>query len=115
MKRRPPDRNRAVDSVKQPAKGVIGSVQTVKRVPVSLTNDHLAGRGSFEPANWPASRRGNAQRRLHLSNELNFYLPLAKVDNSSPAYAKTVSYVGDRLQTTGHCTISRRDMGTFKR
>ena len=40
-----------IDFVKQTAKEVIGFVQTVKRVPISLANDHLAGKGVFKAGN----------------------------------------------------------------
>jgi len=106
-----------VDFVKQSAKGVIGSVQTVKRVPMSLANDHLAGKGVFRAGELACiETRGMRKGDCTCSNELNFYLPLVKVDNSSPAYAKTVSYVGDGLQNrwTLH-NIRGAYMGTFER
>ena len=89
-----------IDFVKHTANEVIGSVQTVKRVPISLSNDHLAGKGVFKAGDLARIETRPMKRAdCCCTNERKFYLPLAKVDNSSPAYANTLSYTGDGLDS----------------
>jgi hypothetical protein len=89
-----------VDFVKETAKDLIGKVQTVKRSPISLSNDHLAGCGVFKAGDLAQiETRGLRKGDCTCSNESNFYLPLARVDNSSAAYAKTLSYAGEDLDS----------------
>jgi hypothetical protein len=106
-----------IDFVKDSAKEVIGSVKTVKRVPLSLKNDHLAGKGVLKAGDLAAiETRALKKADCTCCNEINFYLPLAKVDNSSPAYAQTLSYKGDGLNTrwTLH-NLRSAYLGTFER
>lgn len=113
----PPQQAALVDFVKQSAKGVIGSLQAVKTVPISLTNDHLAGRGVFSAGKLARiETRAFRQSDRCCTNELNYYQPLAEVDNSSPAYANTLAYVGDGLDSrwTLH-NIRGAYLGTFAR
>jgi hypothetical protein len=106
-----------IDFVKHTAIDVIGSVQTVKRVPISLSNDHLAGKGVFKAGEVARIETRPMKRGdCTCTNERNFYLPLANVDNSSPAYAKTLSYTGDGLDSrwTLH-NIRSAYLATFER
>lgn len=106
-----------IDFVRKTATSVIGSVQTVKRVPISLSNDHLAGKGVFR-AGEVAKIETRPMKRSDCccTNERKFYLPLAQVDNESPAYANTFSYTGDGLDTrwTLH-NIRSAYLATFER
>jgi hypothetical protein len=87
-----------IDFVRHTANEVVGSVQTVKRVPISLTNDHLGGKGVFQAGKVARiETRPMKKADCCCTNERKFYLPLAKVDNESPAYANTLSYTGDGL------------------
>jgi hypothetical protein len=106
-----------IDFVKHTAKEVIGSVQTVKRVPISLSNDHLAGKGVFRAGDLARIETRPMKRAdCCCTNERKFYLPLAQVDNSSPAYANTLSYTGDGLdgRWTLH-NIRSAYLATFER
>lgn len=111
-----PDQQAAlVDFVKHSARDVVGKVQTVKRVPISLSNDHLGGQGVFKAGGLAAiETRPLKKGDCVCSNESCFYLPLANVDNSSPAYANTLSYTGYGLDSrwTLH-NIRSAVLGTF--
>jgi hypothetical protein len=106
-----------IDFVKHSTNDLLGSVQIVKRVPIFLSTDHMAGKGVFKAGNL-ASIETRPMRRgdCTCTNEQNFYLPLAKVDNSSPAYANTLSYTGDGLDNrwTLH-NIRSAYLATFER
>jgi hypothetical protein len=105
-----------VDFVKKSAKDVVGNVQCVKRVPLTLTNDHLAGKGVLKAGGLASvETRAFQKKDCTCCNETNFYLPLAKVDNSSAVYATTLSYVGDGLESqwTLH-NIRSAYLGTFQ-
>jgi hypothetical protein len=106
-----------VSFVKESAKDLVGDVQTVHRAPMALSNDHLAGQGTFKAGDVAAiETRALRKGDCTCSNESNFYLPLAKVDNSSPAYANTLSYTGDGLggSFTLH-NVRSAYLGTFER
>jgi len=110
-------REALIDFVRHSANAVIGSVQTVKSVPLSLTNDHLAGKGVFKAGNLAAIETRALQKSDRCcSNESCYYQPLAKVENSSPAYAKTLTYTGDGLDSQWELHNIRSAMlGTFER
>jgi hypothetical protein len=106
-----------IDFVRHSTNDMLGSVQTIKRVPISLSNDHLAGKGVFK-AGEVARIETRPMKRADCccTNERKFYLPLAKVDNESPAYANTLSYTGDGLDNrwTLH-NIRSAYLATFER
>jgi len=106
-----------IDFVRQSAKEVVGSIQEVKRVPLSLKNDHLAGHGVFQAGNVAGiETRALKKGDCTCSNEAAYYLPLAKVENTSPAYANTLSYTGGGLggRWTLH-NVRSAFLGTFER
>lgn len=84
--------------VKDSAKKLTKHVVKVQRVPMSLKNDHLDGKGTFT-----AGKIAKIQtRKLRkgdcvCTNEIVYYQPLTKVQNFSPAYLKTVSFQGKGL------------------
>jgi hypothetical protein len=106
-----------IDFVRHAATNVIGDIQTVKSVPLSLTNDHLAGKGVFKAGNLAAiETRALQQADRCCSNESCFYQPLAKVENSSPAFANTLTYTGDGLDSKWELHNIRSAMlATFER
>jgi hypothetical protein len=106
-----------VDFARHSAKGVLGKVQTVKSVPLSLSNDHLAGKGVFKAGDLAAIETRALQKSDRCcSNESCYYQPLSKVDNSSPAYAKTLKYTGDGLDSQWELHNIRSAMlATFER
>jgi hypothetical protein len=106
-----------VDFARHSAKSVIGKLQTVKSVPLSLSNDHLAGKGVFKAGNLAAiETRALQPSDRCCSNESCFYQPLAKVENSSPAYAQTLKYTGDGLDSQWELHNMRSAMlATFER
>jgi hypothetical protein len=106
-----------VDFVRKSASDVIGKVQVVKRAPISLKNDHLAGNGVFQ-----AGRIARIETRAYrktdccCTNEGIFYQPLSKVDNFSPAYAKTLTYTGDGLDSQWELhNVRSAFLATFER
>jgi hypothetical protein len=106
-----------VDFARHSAKGVLGTVQTVKSVPLSLSNDHLAGKGVFKAGDLASiETRALKQSDRCCSNESCYYQPLSKVENSSPAYAKTLKYTGDGLDSQWELHNIRSAMlATFER
>jgi hypothetical protein len=106
-----------IDFARKSAKGVIGTVQTVKSVPLSLSNDHLAGKGVFKAGDLAAIETRALQNSDRCcSNESCYYQPLSKVENSSPAYAKTLKYTGDSLDSQWELHNIRSAMlATFER
>lgn len=91
-------REALVSFVKDKAKDLAGTVKHVEAVPISLSNDHLEGRGVFKAGDLAkietrALRKGDCV----CTNESVFYKPLTEVENASPAYANTLSYQGAGL------------------
>ncbi|MFQ5734330.1 MAG: DUF1326 domain-containing protein [Planctomycetaceae bacterium] len=103
--------------VKDAAKELVGKVKRVQRVPMTLTNNHLDGKGLFT-----AGRIAKIETRkltkadCICTNEIVYYQPLTKVKNFSPAFSKTLSFQGDGLNNkwTTHSTRSAF-LATFRR
>jgi hypothetical protein len=110
-------RDALIDFVRSAATNVIGDVQTVKSVPLSLSNDHLAGKGVFKAGNLASiETRALQQSDRCCSNESCYYQPLSKVENSSPAFANTLEYKGDGLDSQWELHNIRSAMlATFER
>lgn len=89
----------------------------IVRVPMTLENDHLAGKGVFQAGDIAKiETRGLKKGDCVCSNEAVFYQPLTKIENAHPAYSRTLSYTGDGLPVkfTNHNQRSAF-MGTFRR
>lgn len=87
----------------------------VKAVPLSLKNDHLAGKGVFRAGNFAKiETRRLGKGDCVCSNEVVFYPPLTKVENFHPAYTLKMSFDGEGLNKTWS-TINRRSafLATF--
>jgi len=113
-----PEQKRALVSfVKETAKDVIGKVVKVQSVPMTLKNDHLAGKGVFTAGT--VAKIETRQLRdgdCVCTNEIVYYQPLTEVENFSPAYSKNLSFHGEGLNnkwTTKN--IRSAFLATFRR
>ena len=87
-----------VSFVKETAKDLTANVVRIENVALELTNDHLEGRGVFRAGEIAAiETRALKSGDCVCTNELTFYQPLTEVQNSSPAYANTLSFQGKGL------------------
>jgi hypothetical protein len=97
-------RDALVAFAKHSAKDFTGDVKKIVSAPITLENDHLAGKGTFSAGDVAKiETRGLKKGDCVCSNEQVFYEPLTKVADISPAYANTLSYTGkdfDRTWTT---------------
>lgn len=110
-------RKALVDFVKNNAKTVVGDVQKVKSMPLSLTNNHLDGKGVFTAGKLAKiETRALSKGDCVCTNETVYYKPLTKVKDFSPAYLKTLSYTGDGLDNkwTTH-NIRSAFLATFRK
>lgn len=92
-------------------------VRKVVAVPISLENDHLAGRGVFVAGNIAKiETRALGKGDCVCTNEMVYYQPLTKVSDFSPAYSKTLSFTGTGLNNTW-TTHGQRSafLATFRR
>lgn len=106
-----------VKFVKANAKNLTGDVVRVEKAPITLTNDHLAGKGIFSAGKLAKiETRKLAKGDCICSNEVTFYPPLTKVDNAHPAYTLNMTFEGKGLNSTW-TTINKRSafMATFER
>jgi hypothetical protein len=103
--------------VKDSAKHLAANVVHVQRAALELTNDHLEGRGIFKAGDLAQiETRALDKGDCVCSNEMTFYQPLVKVQNSSPAYAKTLSYEGEGLSSRWRMHNGRSAfLATFRR
>ena len=103
--------------VKDTAKDLVGKVEKVQRVPMTLRNNHLDGKGVFKAGNIAKiETRKLTKGDCICTNEIVYYLPLTKVKNFSPAYSKTLSFQGEGLNNkwTTH-NIRSAFLATFRR
>lgn len=117
QKASPQQRQALVAFVKDSAKDLTQEVVSVQAVPFELKNDHVDAAGVFK-----AGKIAEIQTReirkgdCVCSHEDMFYLPLAKIENVTPAYSLTLSFQGDQL---GGRFVNRglrsAYMGTFRR
>ena len=93
-------REALVAFVKDSAGQLIGTLEEVRPVPISLTNDHLEGRGVFKAGDLAEIQtRKMGKRECICTNEIIFYLPLTAVENYSPAYSLVNAYKGEALNS----------------
>lgn len=84
--------------VKHQAKELTGNVIKVVSAPITLTNDHLEGRGVFSAGKLARiETRKMRQTDCVCTNELIYYQPLTKVENFFPAYSLQHAYQGEGL------------------
>ena len=92
-------------------------VVKVESAAMTLTNDHLAGKGVFSAGKLAKiETRALAKGDCVCSNETVFYPPLNKVDNAHPAYTLNMTFDGKGLDRTWS-SVNKRSafMGTFER
>ena len=106
-----------VDFVKNSAPKLTVDVVKVESAPISLTNDHLSGKGVFTAGKLAKiETRALAKGDCVCSNESVIYPPLSKVDNAHPAYTLNMTYDGKGLDRTWS-TVNKRSafLATFER
>jgi hypothetical protein len=92
-------------------------VVKVESAAMTLTNDHLSGKGVFSAGKVAKiETRALGKGDCVCSNEVVFYPPLNKVDNAHPAYTLNMTFDGKGLDRTWS-TVNKRSafMGTFER
>jgi hypothetical protein len=93
-------RDAFVKFIKETAPHLTRDVVRVESAPITLTNDHLSGKGVFSAGNLAKiETRKVAKGDCVCSNEEVFYPPLAKVDNAHAAYTLNMSYSGKGLDS----------------
>ncbi|HTI50802.1 MAG TPA: DUF1326 domain-containing protein [Planctomycetaceae bacterium] len=103
--------------VKENARHLTSDVVKVEKAPITLTNNHLSGKGVFSAGRLAKiETRKMAKGDCVCSNETVFYPPLTKVDNAHPAYTLDMTFAGTGLNSTW-TTINKRSafMATFER
>ena len=110
-------REALVKFVKENAKQWTENIARVQPAALSLTNDHVGGKGVFTAGKFARIET----RKLKggdcvCTNETVFYPPLNKVDNAHPAYTLDLTYQGEGLNSTWK-TMNRRSafLATFSR
>lgn len=106
-----------VEFAKSAAEEFTRDVSEVKLVSMSLENDHLAGKGVFRAGDVAKIETRQLKKGdCVCTNEEIFYQPLTKIDNASPAYARSLSYTGDGLDVK-FTTNGKRSafLGTFRK
>jgi hypothetical protein len=106
-----------VDFVKNNTTKLTTDVVKVESAPISLTNDHLSGKGIFTAGKLAKiETRALAKGDCVCSNESVIYPPLSKVDNAHPAYTLNMTFDGKGLDRTW-TTVNKRSafLATFER
>jgi hypothetical protein len=106
-----------VKFVKDSAPLVAREIIKVESAPITLTNDHLSGKGVFTAGKLAKiETRKMAKGDCICSNESVIYSPLAKVDNAHAAYTLNLAFDGKGLDHTW-TTVNKRSafMATFER
>ena len=101
------------DSVPHLTKDVV----KVESAAMTLTNDHLSGKGVFSAGKIAKiETRALVKGDCVCSNEIEFYPPLSKIDNAHPAYTLNMTFDGKGLDQTWS-SVNKRSafMGTFER
>jgi len=113
----PSQRAALVKFVTDSAPHLTKDVVKVESAEVTLTNDHLSGKGVFSAGKLAKiETRALVKGDCVCSNEIVFYPPLNKVDNAHPAYTLNMTFDGKGLDQTWS-TVNKRSafMGTFER
>lgn len=106
-----------VQFVKDSAPQLTKDVARIESAPITLTNDHLSGKGVFSAGKLAKiETRALAKGDCVCSNEQVFYPPLNEVDNAHPAYTLNMTFEGEGLDQTW-TTINKRSafLATFER
>lgn len=106
-----------VKFVKDSAPHMTRDIVKVQSAAVTLTNDHLSGKGVFTAGKLARiETRALAKGDCVCSNETVFYPPLNKVDNAHPAYTLNMTFDGKGLDRTWS-TVNKRSafLATFER
>lgn len=103
--------------VRESAPELAKDVVRIEKAPLSLTNDHLSGKGVFRAGSLAKiETRKLAKGDCVCSNEVVFYPPLTKVDNARAAYTVNMTFAGEGLNKTWS-TVNKRSafLATFAR
>lgn len=106
-----------VQFVKESAPELTKDLIKIESAPISLTNDHLSGKGVFKAGKLAKiETRKLARGDCVCSNESVIYPPLNKVDNAHPAYTLNMTFDGKGLDRTWS-TVNKRSafLATFER
>jgi hypothetical protein len=106
-----------IEFVKESAPELTKELLKIEAAPISLTNDHLTGKGVFTAGKLAKiETRKLAKGDCVCSNESVIYPPLNKVDNAHPAYTLNMTFDGKGLDRTW-TTINKRSafLATFER
>lgn len=106
-----------VHFVKDNARQLAYDVVRVEKAPITLSNDHLSGKGVFSAGKLAKiETRKLGKGDCICSNESVIYPPLTKVDNAHAAYTVNMSYEGKGLNSTWS-SVNKRSafMATFER
>lgn len=92
-------------------------VVRVETAPITLVNDHLAGKGKLIAGDLARiETRAMSKKDCVCTNEMVFYPPLTRISNSQPAYALLTSYTGEGLDNTWEVNGARSAfLGTFRK
>jgi hypothetical protein len=106
-----------VQFVKESAPELTKDLIKIESAPISLTNDHLSGKGVFKAGKLAKiETRKLAKGDCVCSNESVIYPPLNKVENAHPAYTLNMTFDGKGLDRTWS-TVNKRSafLATFER
>ena len=103
----------AKDSAKKLAENIV----RIEEVPFTLENDHVEARGVFAAGNVAKiETRALKSGDCVCSNEIRYYEPLTKVDNSHPAFALSHKFLGQGLDSKWTSADQRSAyMATFRK
>ncbi|MBI2823339.1 MAG: DUF1326 domain-containing protein [Planctomycetia bacterium] len=101
-------RQALVNFARERAGQVAGEVVRVAAVPIDMAVDHVDMVGELKAGNEIAvTTRKLSKTDCVCSNEVTFYPPLTKVENSEPAYTIDASFTGRGLGARWSCPFSR--------
>lgn len=103
--------------VKSSAPKLTEKIVKVEASPITLVNDHLAGKGQLIAGDVARiETRAMSNKDCVCTNEAVFYPPLTKISNSQPAYALKHSFAGEGLDNTWELNGARSAfLGTFRK
>ncbi len=103
--------------VKSSAPKLTEKVVKIETAPITLVNDHLAGKGKLVAGELARiETRAMTNKDCVCTNEAVFYPPLTKISNSQPTYALKNSFAGEGLNNTWELNGARSAfLGTFRK